>query len=126
MLAVPLQGLAAASMLFCGVPAGQTAVGHHHLAKGKDAHRHGPGDAAHTHNASVASTDAIQIDSPDGVKQSAGAHKCSVCAACSHSIGITGPVSMLSVATAPHSEPAAVPDVMHSHSTRVDDKPPRS
>lgn len=126
MLAVPLQGLAAASMLFCGVPAGQTVAGHHHSAKADDEHRHGRDGAAHQHNASVALSDAIQIDSPDEVKQSAGAHKCSVCAACSHSIGITGPATLLSVATAPHSELAAVPEIMHSRSTRVDDKPPRS
>ena len=68
MAAIPLQGFAAASMLFCGAAAGQgTAVvamadGPHDHA----AHRHGDGDAA-----------------------GKASHSCATCATCCHSAAIT-------------------------------------
>lgn len=125
LLAVPLQGLAAASMLFCGMSGTQAGAAHHHSVNANAEHHHEAGEAAHRQDGAAASAH-VQPDSPENGQQNASAHKCSVCAACSHSVGITGPVSVLSVATAPQSEPAAVLVIVHSRSTRVDDKPPRS
>lgn len=125
LLAIPVQGLAAAPMLFCGMRGAQEGAGHHHPVNGNGEHLHALSEAPHQHDGAVASSPA-QPEPQESAQQTGSAHKCSGCDACFHSVGITGPASVLSIATAPQPAPAAVLVVMHSRSTRVDDKPPRS
>lgn len=119
LLAIPLQGIAAASMLYCG-PAARAAVqlqqsssaGHHHM----QAADHG-GRAGHTgHHAGKAT---------DGALPDAG-HKCGVCAACCHGAALTGTPLAVALSPAPQlawNEPF-VP--VYSRPSPVPDKPPRA
>ena len=143
LLAIPLQGLAAASMLHCGSGSGSAAparsAGHpHHHPDGSDRavamghglshHQHAGHDHSADESADVA---AASVDSTAGSPAVGGAlphadHKCSVCAACCHAAAISDPGLVLAAATAPQAvrvEPfVAVPGRPGS----VPDKPPRA
>lgn len=114
MVAVPLQGLAAASMLFCGsgphsAPA-QAAGAPHHTGHGDHGAVAADGESAH--HSSTALPDAT--------------HKCGLCAACCHSMGVAPALEPLSLASLPRPgfhEPFAP---VHSRSLQVPDKPPRA
>lgn len=126
LLAIPLQGVAAASMLFCGMSS-QERVSHVHAVGAAGDHQQRQDHARHKQHHHQGNLESAQIQGdPAETQQHAGsAHKCSVCAACSHSVGMTGFSTALAVAAAPQAEPDMVVAAMHSHSTRVDDKPPR-
>jgi hypothetical protein len=125
--AIPLQGLAAASMLFCGT------VGHHspaqvavaqadhgsHAAAAIEQHDH----SRHSHAAQVEDqTTAGNADQqfPDG------AHKCPVCASCCHGVAITGILHLAVTAPAPQAELAEPFVLIHARPSSVPDKPPRA
>lgn len=126
--AIPLQGLAAASMLYCGgqhhgaAPAAhEPAVGHGAFASAA-AGRHD--HTLHGHGArSRASKQQDQTSAltllPDA------SHKCGVCAACCYGVALTPSGDVLQfVPVAPLQAPeplARVPDV----SVQLPDKPPR-
>jgi hypothetical protein len=115
MAALPVQGFAAASMLFC---------------------------AAATHDANVESTQAVtssqhartgHIDAADSAaKQAQGfdisdaAHQCGLCASCCHSVAITEVPSIVALTTAPRAEMADPFAPMPSRASPVPDKPPRA
>jgi cytochrome c553 len=114
--ALPMQGFAAASMLFCGMPAQPAAQVH---APAPDHHDH----AAHGHGHDV------KADPSDGRQQAQGddqAHACGVCAACCHSAAIAPTPQVLALASLPLAQ-AAEPFVrIHPRPPTVADKPPRS
>lgn len=125
MAAIPLQGLAAASMLFCGAGAKgvavQTATDHDHTpaAGSTAAHDH----SMHAHSQAQAENSG---DSADHSQMPDAAHKCGVCASCCHAAAITQLPQRL-VFTA---GPQAVMDepfvLIFARPSQVPDKPPRA
>jgi hypothetical protein len=116
--AVPMQGFAAASMLFCGMGAQ-----HQHTAKASEPHEHADmhslsGDAAQGHHAHVA--DPAPDASPDDN------HQCSICAACCNGVALVGVSYMEAVAPAAQAELAEPFVLIHTLPTPVPDKPPRA
>ncbi|MFC5500167.1 hypothetical protein ACFPOE_21675 [Caenimonas terrae] len=110
--ALPLQGFAAASMLFCGMGAAVvgTAQAHHDHA----AHSH-----AHAHAVKGVEGGVAQ-QLPDA------GHSCGVCAACCHGGAIAQTPHVLAMASLPLA-PAAEPFVrIDPRPSSVPDKPPRS
>jgi len=125
MAAVPLQGLAAASMLFCGAGSdasvAQTAMHHGEAAASSS-------PAGHDHSMHAQSQ--LQVEkSSDGADQSKmpdAAHKCGVCASCCHAVAITQLPQPAVFATTPQAllnEPFVLIDARPS---QVPDKPPRA
>jgi hypothetical protein len=129
LLAIPLQGLAAASMMYCG-PAPQAAQAHQ--LQSAHEHEHGHGHDADATSASAyyhAKHDQVASDAgqhPAGTSSAAdGDHKCSLCAAC----------QVVGISDSPHTSAfSAAPQIpwvesfipVHSRPTAVPDKPPRA
>jgi hypothetical protein len=116
MAALPLQGFAAASMLFCAaathearVEAAQAVASGHHDHAG---HRHSADPAAQ------------QAQGPDTLQDTT--HQCSLCASCCHSVAINEFPSLLLPIAAPQAELAAPFVLMLGQITPVPDKPPRA
>lgn len=111
--AIPLQGLAAASMLYCGTDApaaqqqGQTA--HHEHAT------HGTG----THGGAAPQAD-IDKQLPDAT------HKCGVCASCCTGLAIVAFAPLLIFPSLPQAESAEPFVLIHARPSQVPDKPPRA
>lgn len=120
LVAIPLQGIAAGSMFFCGSGAHEGAA-HHPVtsAVASDHHEHAA-QPAHEHSSVDEASQELELDPRRG-----NVHKCSVCGVCSHAVGITGPSFDQAFASVPHAGPDAHTAVVHSRSTAVPDKPPR-
>ena len=124
-LAVPAQGAASATMVFCG-------PNHHSANAGADVHREVPADHAHHHGDTATdhqhATTTTSADEGGSVAASSNhisQHKCSVCAACCSVSAMLG--SVLSVPT-----PVFAPTVFSVAVFSVDpfvadgpDRPPR-
>jgi hypothetical protein len=108
--AIPLQGFAAASMLFC------TAATHDVQAS---ATLGDPAHASHVH-AGAAGAKAQVTSISDG------AHPCSLCASCCHSVAITEVPSIVALVSAPQAETVDSFVPMLSRPSPVPDKPPRA
>ena len=126
MLALPLQGFAAASMLYCGMgadhhaKAARTEVNsnHHQMADAMGMqHEHGKHD--HT-----AQTVKQSSDSPKQLPDST--HKCGVCAACCSVIAIADFPQTLEVQLSPKADLAEPFVLIYAVSSRLPDKPPRA
>ena len=124
-VALPLQGYAAAAMVYCALPqAGVTAAEleshsgpHDHAAHGHAAHGHGEMAMAsdHDHDGAAESASA----GPDGF------HKCGTCAAC-HATALPNTLQWPAFADLPRADPAALLDAVPTPSLRLLDKPPRA
>jgi len=135
LLALPLQGLAAATMTLCqqvqgraaahahGEPAMHAHAGHHASVSGHhqaaDSHDHA---SASGHHHDAASAEAAQ-PAPDTLSAD---HRCMVCGAACHGAAIaSSPVQVMPLA-APH-VPLAEPFVrVHTRPAPLPDKPPRA
>jgi hypothetical protein len=127
MAAIPLQGLAAASMLFCG-------MGAHHapsqqVGSMKQAPVHVADKATGEHDHSAHSHAA-----PEQAKKSAdtstgklpdASHKCGVCASCCHSVAIAEFPALVAFATAPQADLVEPFVLIQARPSPVPDKPPR-
>lgn len=115
--AIPLQGLAAASMLFCG-------MGEHHAPAQVAAAAGGQHDhSKHSHAAEVQvkkTADNTNKQLPDA------AHTCGVCASCCHSVAITEFPQLVAFAPVPQAELAEPFVLIHARPSQVPDKPPRA
>lgn len=123
MATLPLQGWAAAAMLSCGGEAHQEM----HAIATPGAHA----SAAHVHAplASAVHTDGMQArsDSGDDGHPAAGAgHKCSLCATCSHAVGITATRTAATVGVLPRAGLVEPHVIVLSRSPPLPDKPPRA
>ena len=121
--AIPLQGLAAASMLFCGMgplhgaqvqsqaktTSNTTATGAHDHAS------HSHGEVAKVEKAAEASS---QL--PDS------SHKCGVCASCCNGVAITATPLLVAIAPLPPAKAAEPFVLIHPRPSQVPDKPPRA
>lgn len=111
MAAVPLQGLAAATMAFCG--------GEHHRqpaqvsAAEAGAHRHADGT---THEHTAAAAKAL----PDTN------HKCGVCASCCNGVAIAQSIYSAAFVPLPQAELAEPFVLIHAPPSQLPDKPPRA
>ena len=126
MLALPLQGFAAASMLYCGMGAGHDAnaaqmemgSSHHQMADAKVMpHQHEKQDA----------TAQVSKLSPDSQKQLPNSsHKCGVCAACCSVIAIADFPHTVEVQSSPKADLAEPFVLIHAVSSDLPEKPPRA
>ncbi len=122
MLAVPMQGFAAASMLWCGASQ-QLAAGAVDARVGPYA---APDAAAHEHAAHMHS-DA----SADPAADLAGApaepsHSCSVCAACTHGVAIVETTHAVSFQSPSLSASSELFVLIRARPSAVPEKPPRA
>lgn len=126
MLALPLQGFAAASMLYCGMGAGHDAKAaqmemrssHHSMADVMVMpHDHEKQDA----------TAQIAKQSPDSQKQLPNSsHKCGVCAACCSVIAIADFPQTAEARSSPKADLAEPFVLIHAVPSRLPEKPPRA
>ena len=122
--AVPLQGLAAGSMLFCGPNHGEARV----AAAQQVQHLHGSAAAVeHEHSKQVDAVDvqAKKIGSGGGKKLPDAAHKCGVCASCCNIVAITEFPRLMAFAAVTQAESAEPFVLIHVRPSEVPDKPPR-
>lgn len=126
MAAIPLQGLAAASMLYCGMGPSHTAS----AAAGTQAHHSSgaPTISGHDHAAQLPM--APSEVSPTGhdvtSKLPDATHKCGVCASCCHSVAIAELPQLAVFAPVPQLELAEPLVLIHARPSPVPDKPPRA
>ena len=127
MTAVPLQGFAAASMLFCGVDNGD-AVAHFSVAPSGHQEHHGstaPEGHDHSMHSHLAQTGMKTM--PDAGKQAPDtSHACGVCASCCTAVAIAEIPRALAFAPPPHSHSAEPFILIQSRPSPVPDKPPRA
>lgn len=120
MAALPLQGFAAASMLFCGM-----GTQHQSASTAVAPHDH----AAMLGQATVGHVHAKAIGAAHGAlpqTQHDTQHKCSICAACCNGVALIGLQQSMAVATAAQSELAEPLVLIHTRPAPVPDKPPRA
>lgn len=119
MLAIPLQGLAAASMAFC---AGE----HHAFASRQEARSDGAHDhASHAHVAEQSFAQAF-LQSDDHAADPDTGHKCGVCATCCHSPALTEHRPWPELSALDEAVVTAPFVVILTVSSRLPDKPPRA
>lgn len=126
MLALPLQGFAAASMLYCGMGAGhdakavqmEMASSHHQMVDAMVMpHEHEKRDT----------TAQVTKQSADSQKQLPdSSHKCGVCAACCSVIAIADFPPTVEVQSSPKADLAEPFVLIHTVPSRLPDKPPRA
>ena len=112
--ALPLQGMAAASMLFCGMgttPKQVTSVA------GSD-HAH----ATHSHAADMA----VEQPATDPAHLPDSSHTCGICASCCSTVALTEPARPLAAASVPQIGAAGPPALLHARTAALPDKPPRA
>lgn len=141
LVAIPLQGMAAAAMLFCG-PAGSS---DRSAMTGAHGPKHGSGLASDEHAQHVhqhvghghASSDvhadidvSANADSdgaePAGSTAGTAGHTCSACAACCHGAAVTATVQVPTVSPAPQTVLAEPLVLVQNRPSPVPDKPPRA
>ncbi|OUM01020.1 DUF2946 family protein [Variovorax sp. JS1663] len=118
MLALPLQGYAAAAMVYCVVPVSAAAVAE--MPAHADSHDH----ASHDHGT------AMQQSRHDGTSHGAAGepdefHQCGTCAAC-HANAMVSALPVLPQSDLPQADLAASFVAPASPPLRVLDKPPRA
>ena len=121
MLAVPLQGYAAASMAFCGpvpVVAAASASGHDHAAHGHDPHAQPADDGSATQAHQAQQTHHADDDSTT-------LHKCGTCGAC-HASALTSSIEPVVFRALPQADLADPFDALTTVPPRLLDKPPRA
>jgi hypothetical protein len=124
MAAIPLQGLAAATMAFC--------AGEHHgqpaqVAAEAGVHKHAEGV---THDHSAAATEAKDSGTSGQALASRAlpdaGHKCGVCASCCYSVAIAQSTHWPAFVPLPQAELAEPFVLIHAPPSQLPDKPPRA
>jgi len=132
--ALPLQGWAAATMLYCG-PAQrdavhakadlpEAAVSHHDMRAA-----HHLMQSAHTpHHMGAIDEGAADSGSTEGVAQPVAdaSHTCGVCAACCHGVALAQTLHWPTITAAPGANLAEPLVTVVAHPSPVPDKPPRA
>lgn len=116
--ALPLQGFAAAGMLYCG-DVGVSVV------DGAGAHDHGMHDRAGMADAQAAATVAGDADG-QATPLPGSLHTCSVCASCCAGLGLVAASVPAVLPSLPQAEPASLFARVHARPSPVPDKPPRA
>lgn len=116
--ALPLQGFAATSMLYCGPASGAPQLA------GTPAHRHGEAVAPHDHaSPKVVAAQSHHADASGALPDAA--HECGVCASCCGSMAIASSSLEMAPAAPPGIQPGAPFAPLLSPPATVPDKPPR-
>lgn len=118
MLALPLQGFAAVSMLHCGagaVKAASASVAH------QDGHHGGHDHAAHQADASADGSGAPTADD-----YTAAGHECPLCAFCGHSVALNEFPKPMQFGEPAHASPQEPWILIQTLAVLVPDKPPRA
>ena len=124
MMALPLQGFAAASMLFCGPGSHGAVLQQAHQHHGHTLH--GDGDHHHDHAAHGGhSADHAGAPEVEGGPAELP-HKCGLCSACCHAVALSGGLEPAAFDALPQASPAAPRQAEHSRASLVPDKPPRA
>ena len=122
MLALPVQGFAAASMLYCGTGAAHHAV----QTQPMPAPHHGAGTQAHVHDEVGMPGDHAEQAQDTAAQLPDAAHKCGVCASCCNLIAIADvrvPITASATPPTQYLEPLVQ---AYAAPSRLLDKPPRS
>ena len=128
MLALPLQGMAAASMLYCGmgdshhdqVAQVEESASPHHVVVAADMQReHSKLDHTPTADASEHASDS-QNQLPDA------SHKCGVCSTCCSVLAITAFHPTVEVQSSPEADLVEPFVLIHAVPSRLPEKPPRA
>ena len=123
MLVLPLQGYAAAGMVYCAFPASEAAAAAA-MQEHADAHDHASHDQGHGHG--TAMQHAKHEDTGHGAAGDADEfHTCGTCAAC-HANAMVGALPLQPLDNLPRADLAEPFDPPASPSLRVPDKPPRA
>lgn len=125
MLALPMQGFAAASMLYCGMGSSNGVVqaeampaSHHHSASAEEVN-----DTKHD----MHGQNHAQQQSPDSQKQLPDAeHKCNLCAACCTLVGLSEESEPLTVAALGDTKFLDLLNPTYSTPSRLPERPPRA
>lgn len=125
-LALPLQGLAAVTMVLCGSAPHHTFVAAEvDSAAASVASTAGHDHTQHDHAAALSSGDAGGL--PDGLgKTTPLNHKCGVCASCCHSIAISSSPVTVSAQPLPAADMAEPFVVIHAVPPQALERPPRA
>lgn len=115
--AVPMQGLAAASMLFCGMGSQQ-----HGTVQTSEPHDHA---TMHGQTVSLEQGHAQAVDLTPGTSADTG-HKCSICAACCNGAALVGMEYVVAMTPAPQEKLAEPFVLIYALATPVPEKPPRA
>ena len=123
MAVLPLQGFAAASMLFCGTaPAARVSQAHGH--DGHEGHpHHAPAASTAGHDHAAHGHAAADPASADQDKQG---HACAVCASCCQVVAVGGFNALARTGDAPSVQPPHPMIRVVTRTTSVPDKPPRA
>ncbi|MDP3136421.1 MAG: hypothetical protein Q8N17_08840 [Burkholderiaceae bacterium] len=135
MAAIPLQGFAAASMIFChgaavAAAADSVASAQPHVhpyevqVRGEEGHRGHSSHAVLHADPNLSQADPATTNSLIGVQPDAG-HKCGVCASCSHAVAISAAAAPVHFAMTPSFHGVEPVVQMYSRASPVPDKPPR-
>ena len=123
MIAIPVQGFAAASMMFCG-------KGSAHHAQAAAVHQHDAGTPAHDHATHQPQAQAAAEQAPmklsDGASATNLAHKCSACASCCHGVAIAQTPLIVLPDVPARAGPGEPSPAAYSRPSVVPDKPPRA
>lgn len=111
MAAIPLQGFAAAAMLFCDVDVQQQQQQQQHL---------------HAVGQTTTATASHHEHAMHGKVSKVSSHKCSICATCCNSMALIAKQPVLAAATAPQSELAEPLVSIQARAVPLPDKPPRA
>ena len=116
-VAVPMQGFAAASMLMCDM--GEQ---HQHTAQAGEPHDH---TAMHDH---MGGADPSRIHAAEPAPDASpdADHTCSICAACCNGMALVGLNHLVAMAPAPQAKLAEPFLLVHTLPAPVPDKPPRA
>ncbi len=124
--AIPLQGLAASSMLFCGLGGhhgpGKVAAVQADLALNAGADSAGQDRSKHSHASEVNEKTADSA----GKKLPDIAHQCAVCASCCNVVVISEFPQLVAFVPVPQAELAEPFVLIHARPSQVPDKPPRT
>ncbi len=124
MLALPLQGFAAASMLYCGI-----GIGHHSeaLAIGEGVSHNAEIDLNSNHHEvdEHGATETSKQSPVDHKQSSSSTHKCGICAACCCVIAMSEFAPTVGVQSAPQADLPEPFVLIDSHPSRLPEKPPR-
>jgi len=123
MAALPLQGLAAASMLFCGQAAHSTVsdqAAHDHAAHGHDGGSH-----HHSSAADAGAGEQHAAGDPGDAGTTDEGHSCPICAAC-NLVALSESPAALVGGDSPASPPSQGPSRVITREAPAPDKPPRA
>ena len=127
MAAVPLQGFAAASMLFCGLDDGDASAHFSGAPSGHQEHQASTASDGHDHSMNSHLAQSGMNTTPDVGKQLPdSSHACGVCASCCTAVAIAEIPRALAFAPPPQSHSAEPFILIQSRPSPVPDKPPRA